>query len=72
MSNFLLVLDRKYSSDLGHKYFFLKKLATVVKAIKFLFKLFNAIVASFCSGKLVKIPENVTAMQSFIFINNIG
>ena len=36
---------------------------------KILFKLFNLITASFCFGKLVKISENVSVLQSVLLIN---
>ena len=43
---------------------------TGLKLSKFLFKLSNLIMVSFGSGKLVKIPENSSAMQSVLLINN--
>ena len=33
---------------------------------EFLFKLFNLIMSSFCFGKLVKIPENVSDLQGYL------
>ena len=38
---------------------------------KFLFNLFGLITSSFCFGKLIKIPENVTTRQSSMLIINI-
>ena len=37
---------------------------------KFLFKLFNLITFRFCFGKLVKISENASTLQSFLLTNN--
>ena len=38
---------------------------------KFLFNLFNLIMFSFCFGKLVKIRDNASALQSFFLIKDI-
>ena len=36
---------------------------------KFLFNLFKVIISSFCFDKLVKISENASALQNFLFDN---
>ena len=37
----------------------------------FLLKIFNFIMFSFCFGKLIKISENVSALQSYFLLKNI-
>ena len=37
---------------------------------KFLFSLFDFILSSFCFTELVKIPDNASALQSYLLMNN--
>ena len=60
----LYILDPKYP-------FMEKKWSQIIKFVgSFSFELFDLIMPSFCFGKLLKIPENPSAMQSFVLTKN--
>ena len=57
---------------LEKSYFFQEKFVSVFQSCyKILFTLFNLIVPSLYFGKLVKIPENASALHSVLLRNNI-
>ena len=59
-----------FSFVLDQIYYFWENCYHILEKYKISFKLFGLIVVSFGFFKLVKIPENVSVLQSFFLINN--